>query len=67
MASHAQISWHCRYCQRRTLHSKERFGCGMGLLLTLLTTGLFLPIWLLIDVLGVLRPYKCQTCGRSKW
>jgi len=39
----------------------------MGLLLTLLTAGLFLPIWLLIDVLGVLRPYKCQTCGRSKW
>jgi hypothetical protein len=53
----------CKTCQRRTLFQKERFSGGMGCLLTVLTGGLFIPIWLLADVFSIIRPYRCQTCG----
>lgn len=67
MATTGETQWLHTLKSRKTLHAKERFSFGMGLLLTLLTAGLFIPIWLLIDVLGFVRPHKCQTCGRSKW
>ena len=34
-------------------HSKEIFGGEWGCLLTVLTCGFFIPVWLLIDVLGL--------------
>jgi hypothetical protein len=55
----------CKTCQKRTLHQKNQFSGGMGCLLTILTVGLFLPIWLLADVLDILSPYRCQTCGQK--
>lgn len=61
-----QISRHCRTCGRQTLHQKQIFGGSWGCLLTLLTAGLFLPIWLLSDLLGILKPYRCQMCGSKK-
>lgn len=60
-----QTSRYCRTCARPTLHQKEIFSGAWGCLLTLLTGGLFLIVWILADVLGVLRPYKCQACGRA--
>lgn len=53
----------CRNCGKKTLFAKERFSGGMGCLLTILTAGLFIPIWLLADGLSILRPYRCQQCG----
>jgi hypothetical protein len=32
---------------------------------TLLTAGLFLPVWLLADMAGALRPWRCQVCGQA--
>lgn len=60
-----QKSKHCRQCQRKTLHARERFSDGWGVLLTILTAGLFLPIWLLIGVANSLTRYRCQTCGQA--
>lgn len=61
-----QSSQFCRSCGRRTLHAKEVFSWPMGCLLTVLTGLLFLPIWILADVAGILRPPRCQTCGRAR-
>ncbi len=37
-----------------------------GCLLTILTGFIFLPFWILADFVGVLRPYRCQVCGRAR-
>lgn len=60
-----QTSRYCRTCGKPTLHQKEIFSGAWGCLLTLLTGGLFLIVWILADVLGILRPYKCQVCGQA--
>jgi hypothetical protein len=60
-----QKSKFCGTCGRNRLHQKEIFGGGMGCLLTVITGGLFLPFWLLCDVLDIFKPYRCQQCGRS--
>jgi hypothetical protein len=38
-------------------------GCLLGCFLTILTGGLFLPVWILIDLCNLLTRYRCQTCG----
>ena len=62
-----QISRYCRHCRKRTLHQKEVFSGGWGCLLTILTGGLFIIIWLLADIIGIFKPYRCQVCGKAKW
>lgn len=56
----------CRECGRRTLHEKEHFSFGWGCLLSLLTVGLFLPVWLLIGIFEAFKPYRCVNCGRGR-
>lgn len=56
----------CDTCGRPTLHAKEALGMGWGLLLTLLTAGLFIPIWCIIGVSHAFEPFVCQTCGSNR-
>lgn len=57
----------CRSCGRKTLHARATLGTGWGCLLTVLTAGLFLPIWLLIGVWeGLAVPWRCQECGQGR-
>lgn len=60
-----QTQKRCRTCGRLTLHQKETFSAALGCLGTLLTAGLFLPFWLLADLAGIIRPWRCQACGRA--
>ncbi len=55
----------CGHCNELTLHSRHRFGDGWGCLLTILTAGLFLPIWLIAAISGACAPYRCHRCGTS--
>ena len=55
----------CHTCMKPTLHQKEIFGFGWSCFFTILTGGIFLPFWLLMDLFGLLRSYRCQTCGRK--
>jgi len=55
---------YCRECQRNTLHVRHRTSEMWGCLLTILTAGLWIPIWLLMSLFGALGAYRCQTCGR---
>lgn len=62
-----QQPYYCKYCRKHTLHDKEVMSGGMGCLLTVITGGLFLPIWILyIMFCCVFVPYQCQTCGGAK-
>ena len=54
---------HCKTCERQTMHVKHSFSGGMGCLLTILTGGLFIPIWLLILLWQSLEMPRCQVCG----
>lgn len=54
---------YCPVCGRYTLHAKEMFSDGMGCLLTLLTGGLFLLLWIPLGIIQSLSPYRCQSCG----
>ena len=60
-----QTSIHCERCQRSMLHAKQHFGGVIGLFLTVLTLGLFLPFWLVLDHMNGKSAWKCQTCGRE--
>jgi hypothetical protein len=60
-----QTSRFCRVCRRRTLHARTVNSGGIGCLLTLLTFGLWLIPWLLLDLLGAARPWRCQHCGST--
>lgn len=56
----------CKTCGKYTLHVRRDLGLGWGCLLTLLTGGLFLPLWLLFAVCSTLRPMRCQAGGRGR-
>jgi hypothetical protein len=63
----AQASKWCKNCGRKTLHNRNYFGGGWGCLLTILTGGLFIPIWLLIGLIQMFtQGWHCQFCGKRR-
>lgn len=62
-----QVSRFCKTCNRQTLHEKKYISNGMGCLLSIVTGGLFIPVWLLWGVLVLpFRPFRCQSCGKGR-
>lgn len=53
---------YCVCCGRTTRH--ENLIASMGCLLTLLSCGLFLPVWFLFHFVG--GAYQCQVCGTRR-
>lgn len=53
---------YCRECRRKTIH--VTYLPLMGCVLTVLSLGLFLPVWLVL--LGVSRHWTCSRCGTSR-
>jgi hypothetical protein len=71
--SNQQKQAHCKTCNKKTLHVKtepRRSGCVGHLLLTVLTCGLWFPIFIFLYGLeewgALLAPWHCQVCGRKK-
>lgn len=64
MAMLQKQKW-CKFCQRPTLHGRNTFSGSVGCLLSVITAGIFIPIWLVIGVFEALTvPWVCQACGR---
>lgn len=61
-----QTQRHCKTCGRKTLHACETFSFFGGCLLTILTAGLFIPIWALLMIGDTMKPWICQQCGKSR-
>ena len=56
----------CSDCARKTLHEKPAFDMGMGCLLSILTLGLFIPLWILLDICNSSHKWRCQACGAGR-
>lgn len=62
-----QTQRYCRVCDRRTLHARSTFSNGWGCFLTIITLGLFLPVWLVIGILeAFVTRWRCQQCGQGR-
>lgn len=48
------------------MHLRDSFSGGIGCLLTVITAGLFLPVWILILILEAFKPWLCQNCGHKR-
>jgi hypothetical protein len=58
------IARYCQRCRAARLHVKyPTVKVGFGLFLTLITAGIFLPVWLLLFLVDMIRPYRCERCG----
>lgn len=64
MSYHQAQRW-CTVCNQLTLHHKDYFETGWGCLLTLITAGLFLLIWIPLIVIEAFYPWICQKCGEA--
>ena len=54
-----QKSKFCAQCQKQTLWARPETNFFLHMLLTLVSCGLWLPIWILVSTGG----WRCQTCG----
>lgn len=58
---------HCRECGRPTLHTRqvEHRAHTAHLLMTLFSFGLWLPIWILLELFPEQHPWHCTQCGHT--
>lgn len=56
----------CGTCQGFKRFEKERVNHLLHLILTFVTVGCWLLVWLTLVVLNWLKPYRCQSCGGAK-
>lgn len=57
----------CKPCGHMTKHNKDGISLLAGFLLTVLTGGLFIPIWALMFIFGTLfKRWHCENCGAWK-
>ena len=55
---------YCKMCGRKVLAERSLgIGDGMGCLLTIITAGLFLPLWLLLRAINAMAGFRCPVCG----
>ncbi len=56
----------CAYCGKYVLQRRKSFSNGWGCGLTILTGGLFLPVWIVLKILeAVKESWRCQACGMA--
>lgn len=54
----------CPECDRNVLAERDNgIGDGWGCLLTILTGGLFFPLWAFLYLINSRNPYVCPSCG----
>ncbi len=58
-------SYQCSTCQRPTLHQRPNAAHLIHFILTLITCGGWLPIWLIAGINKAMYPYRCQSCGET--
>lgn len=57
----------CGPCGRKTLHARNSFNNSVGCLLSVLTLGLFIPVWLVIGIVEAITvKWRCQACGQGR-
>ena len=63
-----QSQRYCTNCGERTLHRKTKtISDGMGILLTILTGGFFLLLWVPCGIINLFCRAHCQKCGAKNY
>ena len=57
----------CKICDKKTLHEQPEFSVGFGCLLTIITGGLFLIIWIFFKFFSAFRGFRCLQCGTRRY
>ena len=57
------LSAFCIHCQEKTLHIKKTPNHVLHLLLTILTAGLWLIVWILVGMSSASEKWQCSKCG----
>lgn len=60
-----QTSSYCKTCGKQTLHTKQTPNHILHLLLSLVTLGLWLIVWLIIVVANSGKRPRCSVCGST--
>lgn len=58
---------YCRGCYENRPFEKQRASHVLHLLLSIVTCGFWLPLWFLCILSAALEPYRCRSCGKSRW
>lgn len=61
------IQRHCKTCQQKRPFERTGLNHLLHLLLTLVTAGLWLIIWIVLGIFNCFTPYRCRFCGGSKY
>jgi ribosomal protein S14 len=59
------IRRNCKTCGGPRPFTKRGINHILHLLLSIVTLSLWIPIWILLGVLSLLRPHRCEHCGKS--
>lgn len=62
MMDQNQASHYCAHCQQDVVAAEETPNHLLHFVLTLVTLGLWVPIWILAT-LGIIARYRCTQCG----
>lgn len=60
-----QIRARCVTCSAMRLFGRSGPNHVLHLLLSLVTMGLWLPIWIVVIACSNSRPYRCMRCGEA--
>lgn len=63
--ANTQIMKHCKTCGKSTLHLQKTTSHVLHLLLSVLTAGLWIVIWVLVSISNSTQG-QCTECGRAK-
>ena len=65
MHSEGALKWQLTKNQNTVETARQRTSEMWGCLLTILTVGLWIPIWILMSIFGTASGYRCQMCGKK--
>lgn len=60
----SQLMKYCRSCKGKTLHVQPSTSHILHLILSVITAGLWIPVWLLVGMNNTTKS-QCTACGRS--
>ena len=64
--SKTTICRQCKTCGQSRPFSKQRVSHILHAFLSLITGGLWVFIWIMLGVLNVFTPFRCEFCGKGK-
>ena len=61
-----QTSSYCHTCQRQSMFQKPGINHLLHLILSVVTLGFWLFVWLILAIIAAGKPERCVTCGMPK-